>query len=290
MDEPPFFTEDEFRQSLRENGFLSNLLEAARPYFARPHSHWFAHARALNREALRAFHRREDAVIDRTTHDPICIATRLMMKSLDSFQSAMILYERGLSAEGDTLVRGVYEIAFWLGFLNAEPEQAVATFKNEEIRSQRSRARFYKKQLEQGAINTSKESKKDLLNHLNELEKAFDSKNNVQLEEVAKKAGLITYFDAYKHLSASSAHASLHSLHRYLKSNGDGTFNGHIWGPDTEKLNEHIALLCAGLGVGIAVYGSMIPVDEQELELNDILIETDRMRATEKADGQPVYT
>ena len=112
------FSQTEFQDSLREHGFLSDLIEEARPHFAHLHPQWFPQARSLNHEALLAFHRREDAVIGRTAHDPICLATRLMMRTLNSFQGAIILYERGMSAEGDTLARGVFEIAFWIGFLN----------------------------------------------------------------------------------------------------------------------------------------------------------------------------
>ena len=174
MPSPLSFTEDEFRASLIEDGFLSPLVEEARPHFTHLHNHWFDHAYSLNRVALRAFYAREDAVIGRTSQDAISVATRLSMRAFNSFQGSIILYERGLSAEGDTLARGIYEIAFWIGLLISEPDLAVACFRNEEIKSQRGRGRFYKRQLDEGSVNIDAELRDQFLKNLAELERDYD--------------------------------------------------------------------------------------------------------------------
>lgn len=290
MRKPLSFTEEEFRDSLLKDGFLSERLEEARPHFTHLHNHWFDHAYSLNRAGLQAFYAREDAVVGLTSQDPISVATRLTMRAFNAFQGAIILYERGLSAEGDTLARGVFEIAFWIGLLSSDADLAVACFRNEEIKSQRGRAKFYKKQLDEGSIKLDAGLRAQFLRNLGELEENYDKTKNLGLEEVADKAGLTSHFDAYKHLSASSAHASLHSIHRYLKPNGDGSYDGHVWGPDTEKLDENVALACVGFGLSIALYCNMISVDNPENELKDLLVRTDELRKTEMQNGKHVNT
>lgn len=287
---PLSFSEQEFLDSLRSDGFLSALVDEARPHFVHLHNDWFDHARALNHEGLRVLERREAVVVGRSTHHPHALSTRLVMRALNSFQASIILYERGLSAEGDTLARGIYEIAFWLGFFLKDTKSAVECFRNEEIRSQLGRSRFYMRQLDNGEIELPEGIRAEFKeNHLR-LKTAYDNSKRVDLEKVARRVGLVEYYDAHKHLSASSAHASLNSIHRYLKPREDEGYDGHVWGPDTDTLDENVSLSCVGIGICLALFGSMIPVEEDETKLESLLQKTDTLRAAEKDQGKHVAT
>lgn len=288
--EPLPFTEDEFRASLKSEGFLSPLLDEARLHFVQQETVWFNHARALNREGLLALGRRDEAVVGRTTHDPVSIVTRLIMRAFNSFQGAVVLYERGMPIEGNTLARSVYEIAFWMGFIAAKPNDGARAIRNEEMRSQLGRAKFFIRQIESGAIEVQAAVLNDLNEMVARLSSSIAGTRRLGTEEVAKEGGLATYYDAYKHLSASSAHVSLNSLHHYLKRNPDGTYEGHIWGPDVEALGESLSLICVGLGVCLALFGMMVEVDEDESELKRLLQETDEIRFSQKAKGKHFTT
>jgi hypothetical protein len=67
----------------------------------------------------------------------VCVATRLLLRTLSGFQAVVILAERGMGVDAQTLVRGLYENGLWLGFLRLRPAEAVEALLIDELRSQR---------------------------------------------------------------------------------------------------------------------------------------------------------
>lgn len=277
MDRLPF-TEREFVAALKADGFMTPLLDVARPQSVEQNKAWFDHAKALNNEGLRTLERREEAVVGKTTHHPISIATRLMMRGMNSFQGAIRLLEYGMAVEGNVLVRGLYEIAFWLGFLYVQPEKAVGEIRDDELRSQKSRTAYYIRQVEAGSLAVPD----DLLENLKEMHSnhsaALKGKKQLNSEDLARSGKLSAYYETYKHLSAASAHVSLNSLHNYLKVHSDGTYDGHIWGPDPEGVAEALSLSCVGIGVSLAHYAMIVSGRGDETNLQSLLIKTDEIR------------
>jgi hypothetical protein len=133
--------------SLRKDGFLSVAMDRMVPALREMHSEWFDFAEHANRVGQRIMNSAERACVGRTTHDPICIATRLLMRTLSGFQGAVLLAERGMTLEADTLVRGLYENSLWLAFLYRSPETAVEALLTDELRSQRARDKSLLQQL-----------------------------------------------------------------------------------------------------------------------------------------------
>jgi hypothetical protein len=207
-------------------------------------------------------------------------------RALSAFQSAVILYRRGMIAEGDTLTRNVYETAFWLGFIQKDQDDACRAFLNDERKSQRDHVTYLLEQHETGARGRDPQIEKQLKARIDELKLAISQADSVSVKEAAKRSGLYLYYGTYKHLSASSAHNSLNSLHRYLKRNPDGSYNGHIVGPDLESLIDAIPVACIGLGAALAMFCTIVATDHDEAELRALLLQIDELKRTDKvADG-----
>ncbi|PBB26129.1 MULTISPECIES: DUF5677 domain-containing protein [unclassified Mesorhizobium] len=255
-------SEDDLARSIREDGFLSESLESALPRFREINREWVDFSKDLNRLALRFWIAHDNVVLGRTGMDPVSIACRIMLRALSNFQAAIILAERGLVAEADCLSRGLYEAGFWLGYLSEEPTEAAGAF-----------------------IADEKNSQKSLLKHLRRIEEATPGvfgldlaeidrrisavgpSKSQDLEELAKKAGHSLFYSTYKRLSSGSAHASLASTYAFMSKNADGTFSGHIFGPDVEGAMSSFSSACHGLILCIAGYSGVLGKTEQDADL-----------------------
>lgn len=260
------------------------------PASIRQHVEWFGHAEALNRSGLDAFYRRDNEVVGLSSQNPLSLAIRMTYRALSAFQGAVILYRRGMIAEGDTLSRNVYETAFWLGFIHKDRDAASRAFLNDKCKSQKACATYYLEQFQAGAYERNSEIEGQLKAQIAELKLKISNANSVSVQEAAKRSGLYGHYDAYKHLSAGSAHNSLNSLHCYLRRNPDGSYDGHTVGPDPDGLVEALPVLCIGLGVALAMFCTVVAIDHEEAELQALLLRTDALRKAQKAAGGGVST
>jgi hypothetical protein len=292
LGEPPRLScsEGEFLEAFRAKGFLSPFIEEAVPGFVHQHPTWFAHAEALIIAGIDTYNRRDNEIVGLSSQHPISLAMRMIFRALSAAQGALILYRRGMTTEGDTLTRNVYETAFWLGFIQSAPDAACRAFLHDERKSQKARAEYYLEQFQSGAYDPNPDIQDQLRAQVAELKAKRIRADDVSIKKVAEKSGLYAYYDAYKHLSAASAHNSLNSLHRYLKRNEDGSYDGHIVGPDNEGLAEALPVLCIGVGIALAMFCTVVALDHEEAELQALLIRTDTLRKEQKNDGGGLNT
>lgn len=283
-------TEQGFVDAFHSHGFLSPYIEEAVPAYVGLHVEWFAHAEALNMAGLNAFYRRDSEVAGLSSQHPVSLSIRMTFRALSAFQAALILYRRAMVQEGDTLTRNIYETAFWLGYLHKDGAAATRAFLNDERRSQKDRAKYYLEQFASGAYDPNPEIEAQLRAQVAELTSKITNVDNVSVKEAAKRSDLYGYYETYKHLSAGSAHNSLNSLHRYLNRNSDGSYHGHILGPDPDSLVDALPIMCIGLGITLAMFCTIVPLEYQEDELQALLIKTHTMRQAQKAAGGGIAT
>jgi hypothetical protein len=272
-------TEAEFVADVRAHGFLSAAIESAIPAYVFEHQASFNHAVKLSDAAQRAYHGREKVIIGLSTHNPISIAMRAMIRATNAFQAAIILFRRGMAAEGDTLVRGIYETAFWLGYLIKDKDAAVRSIIVDEIESQNSLLR-YRLELIGLDQNPSDDDAGHIRKALAENKVRLGKDKAIGPKALAKASGLYVHYDSYKHLSSQSAHTSLHSLHRHLNYVGDGVYGGHIVGPDMEATGVSIRRACTAFGVATALFATITGPGENDHELQELLIATDKLKNT----------
>ncbi len=82
-------------------------------------------------------------------------------------------------------------------------------------------------------------------------------KPRLGVEALAAKADSDSYYMFYKMLSSGSAHPSLHWLSKHLLMNDDGTWSGHVTGPDAEEMAGVLALGANALLVTLANFNGV---------------------------------
>lgn len=259
-------------QSIRRDGFLSPAIERLRPTLRDLHSTWFDLAERSNRTGQRIMNSAEQACVGRTIQDPICVATRLLIRSLSAFQGAFILAERGMAIEALTLIRGLYENALWLGFLHRAPVEAGEMLIVEEWRSQRGRDKALLAQFARAGW-TDQGLKTALEARVAAAERALKGKPKLTVEDLAEKGDSADYYPYFKQLSSGSAHPSLHSLSKHLNLNPDGTWSGHVTGPDGEGMLQALTLGVHALLANLAAFNGVWPRGDGAADVTALLEE-----------------
>jgi Family of unknown function (DUF5677) len=258
---------DELERSLREFGFLSPFISDLIPAHRTPHPAWFTLAEALNALGQRQMQRGSEQAAKLSSLDPLNICVRLLIRTMSNFQGSMLLIERGMVVEANTLIRNCYENGFWLGAFFCDPNAALEAFKLDETKSQDSRADAFVRIVEKHGDETMQaETRQQFANRRAKLKK-----QTLGLEQLAQLAGLHPNFAFYKELSASSAHPSLYSIERYLDRNADGDWQGFVTGPEAqEHIGMALNLACHALISALAAFGQVIGASEDDPKLFDL--------------------
>jgi hypothetical protein len=262
-------------QSIRRDGFLSEAIDQVVPSLRSMHPQWFNFAERTNRVGQRIMNSAERACFGRTTHDPVCLATRLLIRTLSGFQGAVLLAERGMTLEAESLVRGLYENSLWLGFLYRAPAAAVEAMLVNELWSQKGRDGALLRQIKQVA-----DPGDDLVLLQQGLEtrivaagRELAGRRRHSIDRLAADSGFDAYYPYYKMLSSGSAHPSFHSLSRHLEMNDDGTWSGHVTGPDGEGIAQSLTLASHALLASLAAFSGVWPAGDGAREVQALLEE-----------------
>lgn len=98
---PP--TEDEVSTEMSRDGFLSPLLDTYKSSIIDAHAEWFDFARRLNQTVVKMWLGHPITTEGQLPNDPEPLAVRLMARSMDGFQAAVIVLERGMTVEAGRL-------------------------------------------------------------------------------------------------------------------------------------------------------------------------------------------
>ena len=254
-------------KSIREDGLLSPWIDCFVPHYREHNKVWMDYAHELNKVGQQIWNSSGDVVVGKSTHDPVAICFRMLIRALSNFQGAVILAERGMTAEADSLTRGLYETAFWMGYFNEDSAEAVKSFVADERQSQVGFTKVLRKEIvRKGGQNIPEMKKID--------ESVENLKNNgarmQKIDELAEKSGFLDHYPDYRLLSARSAHTSLHSLHQYIKKASDGSIEGYVMGPDGDNIGRSINASCQALSLCIAAFSVQIggtAGDKRHIEL-----------------------
>lgn len=250
-----------------EEGFLSPMSTVLINHLVPNNAEWFALCDRLNRLAQKIVN---NAIIDGKRDDPKPISVRLMLKSNQSLQGAVLLSQRGMTAEAETLARTCLEITFWLGYLAKKPEEAAALFMAEEHKSSSERAKMLAKLMEP-------ETAAHFLKIAAEADAAYaKGPKKIQIKEVAERANLADQYAYYRTLCAVSAHPSISSLDKFIKVNDDG-FLGFNVGPDEDGIPFALMNTVNAHLWGLGFFAIVNDMDDTEEHLNGIRAERDRL-------------
>ncbi len=236
--------EEEQHLAISEEGFLAPCIDdcvgAARDRYA----DWFA----LTHDANRAAQILLQAAIGSLAGHPLAsayvVATRLFVRTLSNFQGAVLLAERGLPVEAQTLVRSCFEASLLIGALKDAKAEVLDHLDAGGRQGGLGRLKVLKTMVEaegpdQAAYLAQVHAGMAAL-------EATDQRKAISLKELADQTQLLAPYLNFRQLSSNAAHASFSSMHAQLSIEG-GDVTGLVLGPDLDRLPATLALACQAL-------------------------------------------
>jgi len=252
---------------LREVGFLAPTLGPFSRYIKERLEEWFNVAEDLNRLGQRAYFEGTKLLPGLAMLDPVFLALLMTSRSLGAFQGALILAQKGMGNEAQSLIRTVFECVFWIGYLRNEPETAVKCLVYDSIFND---AGLHKAALKH--LRPSGPARTQLEFSLGDLQERIAQGKfpAPKTEELARLSGYEGYYYFYKDLSGYAAHTSLKAMHSIVDHDGEGNIIGHQFGPDEDSTERAIWLGCLGMVRLIDAVTTLASLDGFEPELGNL--------------------
>lgn len=260
------------QESQREENFLSPWIEKYVPHFRQSNQGWYDYARELNRVGLAIWMATENVVVAKSTIDPACIAVRLLLRALCDFEASVILAERGIVDQADLLTRSVYEAGFWMGYLHRNGDGAATAMLKDSQASDRAALKFERKLV---VLQHGENSEK--VREINQAINSREKGKTQNISDLAFHSGYEEFYRKYKELSSAVAHTSLRSLHSFMKDNGDGTYDGHIVGPDEDRISPSLSNACLALCLNLRSYSEIVGSSSFDDQLQELLLRWDKI-------------
>lgn len=227
----------------------------------------FQLAEDFNRLAQRLYTDRTALLKGRSTHEPLCVAIQIMPRALSAYQGAILFAANGMNTEAQTLVRSVYEAAFWIGYLHEATESARNDFFSDAIKNEIKVREIALRGFMQPAqaVETQKQ--------IDDLKIASEKypKQPPNIRTVAERSGLTERYAEYRLLCGKAAHTSLGSIVQYVSVEEDGTYKGHIIGPDESQIPETMGFSMAAAMMTIEAFRRLTKCADFDVEFGSLL-------------------
>lgn len=257
----------------KEKGFLSAGTSLFQEHFRTAMSDWFKLAEELNELGQRIYVENADQVLGKSVMSPISLVLLMMPRCLSGFQGAIILAERGLGIEAQSLIRNIYETTFWMGYISQNHDDAIPQLRRETLTSEIGLFETSLKHLNQ----MSPDTKEEVERRINEMREDRDAlPKPPKIEKLAALSGYEKNYFFYKELSGAATHLSMKSIHIFLEKNADGDPVGHQIGPDEEAVGKAVWLGCRAMVLAIDVVQrtlNRMEYDDELSRLNERILE-----------------
>jgi len=234
-------TDDEIRRALADKGFLAPAVKDFPPQYRQFASVWFEMAEKFSeigqRVAIRATSQGHGAA------DPRAYGTPFFLRTLESYQAAVILCSFGLVTEARMLIRSCFENAFCLAALIKDPNALVKLLGEDDKASKRAQAKFVV--ASQDRMNSMDAvGKKRLRKFASTVDAQWGKVRQLAIDEIAKSTALADAYLFYRLLSNDSCHPSATSLSRHVVTLPDNHFD-YRWGPaPAEMVADTLNIAC----------------------------------------------
>lgn len=190
-------------------------------------------------------------------------------RSIESFQTCILLAERGALAEARTLARLCAEaVIVTAGLLKVE-----GTLEKMYEDHAKHRLGICNRMLEMNAGSKDKQMLATFQHEKTEIEARFGKPNSLKIGALAEQSGAqLLYELSYRLPSGDGAHATLGSFQRHMRTNKDGHLNQFFFSPDASDMRA--TLLCANAAmihlIGYAV--DLMGLKSYEAESRDLIL------------------
>jgi hypothetical protein len=215
-------TDDEIRQSIAEHGFLSPAVADFPAMYRDAAKGYFDMAEEFSRIGQSIAVRAMNAVPD-DHRDPIVMATLLLLRTLQSFQAAVVLCERGMATEARMILRSLFENSFCVAALIDDAPKVMAAFESDEKHTQKALAKFVA-QSDDRMQHLDAKTKRAIRTAASNADQVWGKVKQLAIDEIAKKSAYSDAYLMFRTLSADASHPSHRSLDRFFDRKG-----GEVW-------------------------------------------------------------
>ncbi|WP_332748044.1 DUF5677 domain-containing protein [Sphingomonas sp. ZB1N12] len=205
----------------------------------------------MNGLAQRFYTEQTELLKGRSSHDPLCVAIQIVPRALSSFQGAIILAERGMNTEALTLVRSIYECGFWIGYLHESPDAARDDFFADTIKNE-----IKVREIVKGLPFIEAEPAASYVLEIDQLrvEAKKYTRRPPDIKTVSDNSGFGDRYAEYRRLCGMAAHTSLTSIMQYISFEQDGTFKGHVIGPNETEVPNTLGFALGAMMIVIEAF------------------------------------
>lgn len=269
---------DNRKASFLATGFLGEHMAGQIGDIRRAHIDWFTLADELN-EVLQQTARHAVEANRGDNFAPHTVATRLLLRSCGTYQGAVLMSERGMITEAQTLARSLLENAFCLAAIHDKPKEFIALLRADAEAARRMQGQFV---IANGLnAGSDAETQKQLQEVVTAISKSL---NLLSPKKVAAMGPFLRQYLAYQKLSNDAAHPTATSLHRFMATTADRSAWIYRWGPGKDEEIAFTIFQAVGAAISIGVAFTGLTNDREH---NDMLSPlADRFVAIPKPDGR----
>lgn len=251
-------------QEMRESGFLAPGIRLVTDEIRLAMSKELDLLRDLNRLAIDMAMKGAALSIGLSTMEPKVLGTLAMMRSLENYQAAVLLIERGMTVEPRILARCIYENAFCIGAAHKQPEEFALALKSDSNASKLAQAKLLMKQ--QDSMDAESVSK--VKEHL---DAAGQGHKTLNISKIAEHAGYESFYLYYRVLSAEVMHLSADSLLRHIDIAEGNTWKGFkLAFISDNELRDAVFYLSNSAMCLILAFNDLLDTDEFDGEISSI--------------------
>lgn len=232
--------------SIKDHAYLAPEMSGWLIVNRKRNSAWFDVASKINTLAQKLWNELPEV----RNEDAWKFTTRLLyLRGINSFQSAVILSNHGLTVDAGTQTRSAFEDLFCLA-ASRKDEALVARLVGAHNNNRKKIARAVSQLPADLGLEAVKAAK------LKEFADNYEDGQPLNFAEIAEVGGLKPVYDVYyRSLSHDAAHPTLESLERLLRTNAKGEIEGFLTGPDQPDIGRTLAYACV---VGFYLVSTMV--------------------------------
>lgn len=259
---------EKFEDDFRKNGYLANSMHIMQTQIERHCAGELALAYGFNCLAQDLYCESTELITGRNSHDPLCLGIQIMPRVLSSYQGALLMARQGMHIESLTLTRSVYESAFWIGFLHERPNAAPEYLFSETLRQE---CEMHRMSID--AIKHDEALLAETRLRMSELGQEYEARRRPQIgiDQVAKQSGFGDRYPEYRYLCGGAVHVNLRSILHYVAVEEDGSFNGHVVGPNEDEAPGAVVLACGAITLAIESYRRLTNLSVFDKQFQDLI-------------------
>ena len=164
------------------------------------------------------------------------LLSTLLARQLSTFQGFVLLSRKGMIFQAEMLVRALAESMFLVGAIGKKPEFAKQWMLADEVTRKKGLVRLNEDRRRRG--EAPDETAATLIAEL-ETRIRDEGIKTPRTEEIAKLAGLESYYDTLYGFFSMAVHSSSRSLDKALQKDHDGKLTHVEYGPEMDGFDMH---------------------------------------------------